>query len=169
MLESVAIDNNCAVILTNTMTPEISGSFSDFETHIKPTLGWSHLHRIHQWVVLTKDFFFFFNNKRGLGIRPNSKYLFREHQPPRHKTQCTEVPWRVLVVYLSHFDNSVSFDSNETQYRKAWRESFKLQLKRALIQVHAQSTADTSRDLILPINISPYLRREPRTLETHCK
>ena len=55
MLEAVAIEYSCAVILTNTMTPDISVNFGDFETRIKPALGYSHLHRIHQRVVLTRD------------------------------------------------------------------------------------------------------------------
>ena len=55
VLESIAVENECAVILTNTMTPEITGSFDGSISQMKPTLGYSHHHRIHQRILLTKD------------------------------------------------------------------------------------------------------------------
>jgi Rad51 len=54
-LQSFANDNECAVILTNDLTPDITtADFTDSVSPMKPALGPSHFHRIQQRILLTK-------------------------------------------------------------------------------------------------------------------
>lgn len=67
MLQIIAVDHKCAVILTNDLTPDFASDTSDSAAPMKPLLGYSHFHRIQQRLMLTKGK----GNNTVVGIRKN--------------------------------------------------------------------------------------------------
>jgi hypothetical protein len=54
VLQSIAVEVGCAVVLTNNLTPDVVESSSEPLVQLKPVLGPAHHHRINQQLILTK-------------------------------------------------------------------------------------------------------------------
>ena len=123
-------------------------------------------HTLLKYGKLEQQFFFSFLLKRRIGYTSHFQIPFHEHQSLIQ----VSVHWSALKspgVYLSHFDNSVSFDSNETQSRYTRRPEERI--SNSSLNVHLYKCMPSQQLIRLGNWFSAYLRREPRTLETHCK